>query len=83
MATAAFQLTPQTPSAAKWFSPALDRLDAALEAESYRAPMTTDGDVEYHGQLDAAREAAEALDIALANLGWLPTFHGSLDGAAA
>lgn len=83
MATA-FKLIAQEPAPApKWFVQRLERLHDALEAEANRAPCTTDGDVEYLGQLDAAREAAEALDIALSNLGWLPTFHGSLDGGVA
>lgn len=80
---APFKLTAPIAASSQWFVQRLERLHDALEAEASRAPCTTDEDVEYHGQLDAAREAAEALDIALGNLGWLPTFKGSLDGGAA
>lgn len=69
------------PAPSVWHSPALDRLHAALDADANRWRPHTDENVEYEGQLAAAMEAAEALDIALANLGWLPTYHGSLDGA--
>lgn len=82
---APFTLTAATAAAptAPWFVKRLERLDGALEAEENRYRPQTDENVEYEGQLAAAREAAEALDIALQNLGWLPTFHGSLDGDAA
>ena len=83
MATA-FKLVAQTPTpASPWFVKRLERLHNALEADANRWRPQTDENVEYEGQLAAAMEAAEALDIALQNLGWLPTFHGSLDGDAA
>lgn len=70
------------PAPSVWSSPALERLHDALDAERNRAPMgsnPTDAQWDYYNELGAAMEAAEELDTRLNNLGWLPTYRGSLD----